>query len=358
VAEEAAQADAEPVEDPYDLGDTSLAGQYAEETPAQPRNPDGTFAKSSSAEGVTTAAPITTAPRHPSYLVEQARDFGWSDAEIDAMPTESLGFAVTRMHKQQRQLRDEMATQRTLTNPPPQQPRQQQIPSPPPPDDFDVNLDEDIVIPEIANAVKKVSAAAKKEINDLKERLARAEGREQERDNRELAEVLDGAFAALPPELRKFFGDKPGRDMTEADKKEWNRRLSILNQTGLNFKQSSRGTINAKVLELATDIYGPAVQTAKTAENPYGDVGVGSPGATNQKPAVPGRITQEQWDEAALAAPTHRSETVLPQGEELAKRNLAEKLRNRNGQAPRTSSSIRDTNPRPSTDQEIDDGLL
>ena len=320
------QAEATPP-DPFDLGDTSLSFEPKEETPAvteRPRGPDGKFLpipKPEAAEpAVAVTEPAAVTSKHPAYLVEQARQAGYSDDEIDAMPTNVLGKTLHLQMRQQLAMRQQFDRERTLSE------GQVRTPQPTPKEDepdIDFGTDEEgrpltaaDFHPGIVKALKNMSKSQRDEAKALRAELTKRDERDNQREMVRVANVYDAAFVALGPDYEHLIGKGPGRGMGEAQKAEYRRRIAILTEAQCDPRQNGVAQVKATV-KAAADLLFPPVKAAPYAE-------VAKPEA-NGKPKPKQRITPEEWEEAALAKPTQRKAEEV-KGEALAVRNLAAKM--------------------------------
>lgn len=304
-----------PVADPYDLGDTSEAPfQQASQTslvqelpppvetpgpsaPAaeRPRNADGTFAK-------------------PANLVEVARSFGYSDSDIDELTTAQLNADCLRLTHKQNTLRSNLAAERTA------QDAQVRAPAPerakPQADEDEEALDaleKEGFDPRLSKVVRKVL----KENKQLRSELGGIAQREQLREERTTAEVIDGAFEAM--EQAALFGEGAIEDLGETA--EGRRRLAVVRMANIDLKKDNATTIRRKVKQTAKELFGGSEPAKKKAEETPYDAALGK---TNGKPAK--RITKEQWNDAATQKPTNREGSDLPPGDEKAIKGVKARL--------------------------------
>lgn len=292
-------------DDPYDV-DPSPAPPAEPTQPYRRRRSDGTFA-----------------PQHPDYLVSQATDFGFSQSEIDSFSSEALGIAIAKQHRAQQKLRDDLARERSIS-----EATARQAPLPPASvsprgeaareTEFDElgldpakGWDEDLL-----NVLRKQH----QELKSLKAQQTQYQERDNAREARTAAEMVDEAFSSLPEKYQALFGKGAGIDFK--DKVELRRRLAVLRDIGIVTQQGLVGLdrlpTKAKLIALIGDATS-ALYPQEQAHTP----------SVYDEPATPqkGRPTAEEWQRGAVARPTQRSGAGEPAGEEKAKKNLAKKMR-------------------------------
>lgn len=318
-------------DDPFDLGDTDsveISGDALPVKPSspeaapsaedRPRNPDGTFAAFQ--KHIEPAKPDPLA-KLPSYLVEQARDFGFSDDEIGEMSVNVLGKTINQMHRQQHALRNSFARERQISD------GQVRAPEPKPPEEPDVDLgidNEADYDPKLLGALKKLARANRDEVKALKGELAQRDMRDRERGNRRSVAMIDAAFAALP-EYEKIFGKGPGTQLG-SDKPEMRRRIAVLRMANVDKSEIvSVAELKAQIKQATEDLY-PSSFISPEAD-PYA--------AADKKPEKNGkakpRITEEEWADGALARPTQRKGADVVKGDALAVANMEKRLRDKGG---------------------------
>jgi len=326
---------ATPQDDPFDIGDTGH--QVEGDVPPQkkpepkptnvidvrPRNPDGTFAP------VTPPAePAPPTSRHPAYLIEQAKSFGYTEEEIEDTPTHILGKTMHRLNQQALRFRDEQLRARQVSE------GQVRAPQPAPAIEEDIELDwgtdeegrplaEKDFHPGVVKALKSLAKKQRDETKGLREELSKRDEREQQRENNRAAAVFDAAFASLGAEYEIAVGKGPGREMGQAQQDEYDNRIAILTKAQADPRVHTVAQVKAKVKAAAEKMFGKFLGKHPA---PYAEVG-----KTPKQPAPPTngvpkpRITPEEWEEAALARPTQRQSSEQ-KGEELAVKNLAARM--------------------------------
>lgn len=330
-------------EDAYDLGDTSLTSQgtisppkASPKTPPgeRPRGPDGKFlalnkpAESVASNEATNVEPPPPAPKHPPQLVAQLEDYGYSAEDIEGM-SPVLAYKTAHAHGQQRlrfqneQLRARQVTEGQVRTPQPE-PKEEEI-------DLDFGVGEDgrplteqDFHPGLVRALKGMTKKQLTENKLLREELAKRDERENARELNRAAAVFDAAFAALGPEYELVVGKGPGREMTQANQDEYDNRIAILTRAQADPRQHTVAQVKARVKAAAEKMFGKFI-----GKNPAPYAEVQKPGQvrlTNGAAPVKPRISQEDWEEGALARPTQRVMQDMPNGEEKAVRNLASKM--------------------------------
>lgn len=320
-----------PQDDPFDIGDTG-SGEASTPKPSptdRPRNPDGTYAPVTppAAEVTTPNGEVvpTPAPKHPAYLVKQAQDHGYTDEEINEMSPGVLGKTVHQMMQQQLSFRDEMLRARQVS--------EGEVRAPQPPAEEDIVLDfgadeegrpltEKDFGPGIVRAMKAQARLQRAETKKLQEALSERDKRDEQRDQQRAASIYDAAFASLGADYEHIVGKGPGRDMGDAQKAEYRRRIAILTEAQADPRQLTVAQVKARV-KSAADLLFPPVR-----HEPYAEVGKPTPAKAlppNGVPAKP-RITEQEWEDAALSRPTARKGDDLPNGEAKAVRNLTARM--------------------------------
>jgi hypothetical protein len=256
-------------------------------------------------------------------LVEQATSFGYTEEEIEAMPTHILGKTMHRMGQEQLRFRDEMLRARQVSD------GQVRAPQPPPtPVEEDIQLDwgqdedgrqltEKDFHPGVVKALKQIAMKQQKETKGLREELSKRDQRDEQRELNRAAAVYDAAFAALGKDYEHLVGTGPGREMGEDKKAEYRRRIAILTEAQADPRIHTVAQVKARV-KAAADLLFPPVRRAPYAEVP-------KPGKPTNGQAPAQRITPEEWEEGGLARPTSRKAEEV-KGEALAVRNLAAKM--------------------------------
>lgn len=281
------------------------------EKPAQERNPDGTF-----------KSPEPEAPVHPGYLVELARDFGFTDDEINGMPTDLLGRNVQILRQREAQRQRTLSAEYQLQNPRVPQP----APAPPQPEpEIDLGIDEAEFGPEIVKVLKKVKGDSIKEARALREELAQVKAQQAQVQQTATANHLDAAFDLVGDEFKHIYGVGSAGEIGQSDPDSVTRRVSdikALMAKGINPFAMSPKALAGKIKQYAAPLY-KVTAPAKPVVDPYADAGVPTPTNGKTKP----RISQEEWDNAGLAKPTSRKGAAEPDGTEKAIRNLEAKQR-------------------------------
>lgn len=264
--------------------------------------------------------------------MEEAKNLGYTDDEIEATPTNFLGKTVHRLAQEKLNFRDEQLRARQISE------GQVRTPQPEPAAEEDIALDwgqdeegrplaEKDFHPGVVKALKSLAKKQRDETKGFREELAKRDQREEQRELNRSAAVWDAAFAALGPEYEIVVGKGAGREMGQAQQDEYDNRIAILNRAQADPRQHTAAQVKAKVKAAAEKMFGKFL-----GKNPAPYAEVGKPGAT-PKPAAPAaatngvkpRISEKEWEEAALARPTQRTHSEQ-KGEELAVKNLAARL--------------------------------
>jgi len=328
----------------YDLGDTSIGSEGQPDAPVRERDPktgrflpleptpEPTEATSTlqagaepAAASAQSAAPVPQS-KHPSYLLQQAREFNLDDEEIEGMSTNVLGKVVHRLMREQLAFRAELDKERTLVH--------GQVRTPPPEakpeeEDFDIDFGVDPETgrkmtaadfnPNLVHAFKSLTRQQRAENKRLQEELSKRDQRDQQRDEVRAAAIYDSAFAALGPDYEPIFGKAAGRDM-DPNSPEFRRRILVLTEAQADPRQHTVAQARARIKK-AAELIAPV----KANPNPYAEVPKkGEPAKPTN--GVKPRISEEEWNEGGLARPTARKVDDEPPGEAKAVRNLAAKM--------------------------------
>lgn len=265
-----------------------------------PRDDKGRFLPSSP-EPVTQAS---VQPKHPAYLVNQAKQFGFSDEEIEEFSQNQLGNTMWRLQQRQEAMRDQSARDRAIVDPPTRQ-------APPPAPEPEENLTDEGWDPEL-NKRFKILQDQRKEMAALKAEIATLKESDKRRVISDEARIIDQCFEKLGADYESVFGKGSIQDLAPESPERVRRQAAHLAAI-----QSNDGSYLSRLHKTAKLMFPPKAKEVAKPANEYE-----TPPTNGVKP----RITQEEWDDAALAKPTARKATELPHGEERARRNLAKKL--------------------------------
>jgi hypothetical protein len=277
----------------------------------RPRNPDGTFKK--------------TSHEHPVWLAQAASQFGYSAEEISSTPTEKLQLECNRIWQHREQARQEAANQRTLEK---SEARTQEaaaaVESEPDIEDILAEWEKEGVDPRTVRVLRKLAASAKR-VDEVETKVKTREQRDAEKEARSIEVMVDEAFEGLGEAGEEWFG-KGGMRSLDSKAPESQRRNVVYNNAGIDALDTPK-TI-AKKIQAAAKLFlkdSAAPKKPVPDQNAYGT----EPAATIPKPiSANGRqYTAEEWAEAGGARPTHRTQEELPPGDEKAIRNLDAKLR-------------------------------
>lgn len=328
---------ADEIIDPGDLDTPSPDAPEPHSIPTteRPRNPDGTFAAFAPHLGSGQDAGVPSS-QHPISLVEEARDFGFDDDEINGMTTpvlhKTLWKAKRQIEANRQRSYDFQAREAQRVRIEPE--RREPLPEPDD-DDFDLGVDEEELHPKVIQAMKKLGGGYKKEIKALRGELAERDQRDRERSARRSVSLIDAAFNTLP-EYKKLFGEGSGLKLG-ADSPAMKRRLAVLREAGVDVNEPvSVPELRARIKEAAAILFTPDGDA-----NPYDQPASSADGKAKSEPegrqgkGSNGRVTREQWNNGALARPTQRKVGEQPktaqEREAQAVANLAAKLRGEGG---------------------------
>lgn len=331
--------------------DPELDGQ-----PAAPEQKQGDAESLTAKPGATPGgnASPADAPKHNAMSLRLARDFGWTEEEINSYQPGELDAAVRAYHKalittSRDFSRNERAGER---NQQPAQPapqgqgdvshaiRGQEAPKPAAEEEPDDPEWEDLAEP-----VKKSLRKQRDTIKALEKQVREGNEREQARQREAYFDALDQQFTKIAkesPELAGIIGAGTRHELEEGSIQEW-ARLRILKEA--NADQTPNLTFAQKMAKAARGIkwgIAPAapapvpVSEQYGASAPGGGVAAQAPaGETPPAPAAPARKVppknpvdgrfeslpaeerEAAWQKGGTAPPTSR-ESGLPPGEKKA----------------------------------------
>lgn len=237
-----------------------------------PRGPDGRF------------QPRTY--QHDPGLHQAALGQGLSEDKIARTAPDTLSEIVRELQRQELALLREQRSQLGSGIRPPQEPaRQQTAPEP------EAELNWDDYDPALARYLKKKD----EEIKGLKAELGR---QEQTRQLSAEEQRLDRLFEQINrPDL---YG-KGGAAALDHKSKEWRRRCAAVAEAGGVGKAQLTGLVRA-----TGDLFGAA---PSGADNAYEDSAARQPSPRADSPEGRRQYLRDNWDDGALAVPTHRKPT-------------------------------------------------
>ena len=259
--------------------------------------------------------PAEPKPEKSPRLIRQAARLGFSTQEIQDLSAEELETRVEaihehvlREHQQATYQRDvRQATQpRTFESDPDNRPLIGE-PDARRPDEFRLFEEEDQLHPDIVSGTKKLHGlitAQEKRIKALEDMVQQLGQREMARVNETRNQTIDRVFNSLN-EYQDVLGQGNYADLKAKAPDALSRRIAVLAIAEREMKD--------KKISLEQALR----DTVKTLY----------PRGSKPEPASNGnRISPEQWEQAALAAPTHR-DSEEPKGERRAAKAVARFLR-------------------------------
>ena len=218
-------------------------------------------------------------PSHPDYLRQIARNFGFLDSDIDSVGTPELERVVALASKSR--------PQEFIPQPQPK------VPEPEPEEVIDWDKDEDgkpytedqYAAP-IRNSAKEAKAL-KKEVAELKKLLI-AQTENQIKQTR--TQMIDQSFADLGKDYQRLFGK--GSIAAMKDDLESAMRNTALSMAGVPVDHPE---YHARLRKAADKLLAKFVPVQETNGH-----------------APKNRITEEEWDQGALAATTQRKSPQRP----------------------------------------------
>lgn len=278
--------------------------------------------------------------QHPPRLVRLARVMGFSQADIDATPSEQLFLAV----QQEQQIRD---AERRATPRQPEPRREEPRPAPTAParpeeEEFDFERDfEDGQGGTVRRKVKlgdydPLIQRLYTENKALRTRLEERDKAEGEREKKSMFARVDDAFEALGDE--KLYGSGSIEELYAAGaQEEITRRNAVAAAAGIQQGDSQR-TIDRKIRAAHKAVYGAAPAREEDAAE------YGARPAKNGKPARPTR--RERWEGGVVARPTNRRGAALPRGNEAADQAIRDWMEEHGyDPGPRKSHALEDELP-------------
>lgn len=250
-------------------------------------------------------------PRHPAFLISMARSYGFTDQEINAYPTDTLGAIVERISARSQQQRAQQPQQQVV-------PQQQPAPRPEPEEDvvFEGIKDEDYA-PELLSALKKAIKVPLTRVKQLEKQLAETQQAAQVREVQDLTRRVDTFFSTLGPEFVSVFGVGSVDQVKNFNPQAFAERAKVFRRANI-LHQEEGGDLLAHLAEQVKFLH------PKKA-------------APRKAPAAEEEMELEErkkdWVEGAVAKPTGRKEAPLAPGKEKAIRSVAAILKNRSGPA-------------------------
>jgi hypothetical protein len=324
----------------YDLGNTDItfeeppvaAMQASAPPPLPPRDPQtGQFTKPAAPE-----IPAASA-QHSQYLINLAKDMGFTDYEIAQSPRETLERDIYVINRRLRaEARQEARADAVQSGGqsadggamPPSAPV-------PEPEWDDEELDDgagnkvkvkDALHPSLTKIIGKLV----KQNKELAEAIKHLSAAENNRQAETFYTAIDRLFISRP----ELFGDKTATQL-KPDDPHMRKRAAIVRL----MKTFDKGTMQERWQAAVRDLYGDSTPPASPAARPPAPAPSPAPAPQNGH----SRITPEQWDAGSLAAPTHRNGAADPPGTEKATKALAAKLR----ELDATDDEAADANFRP-----------
>ena len=255
------------------------------------------------------------APEHPPEIVEIAQTFGLSDATIQTLTPAMLRATIRDMRRR------EVAEQQHRSRadavdaaPRPVVPVQR---APEPPAEEDLPFDTTVVDPDIVAFLRQ----SRKEMREMREKLGQSEERVRQGEARQMHDVIDDAFAAMPDHVA-FFGDEAGAELAATDPK-MKRRVAVINAAGLAAGDGQRA-IKRKIMQAVKDVYPDGVP--KPGAKPGKPAPAGRPDPYTQAGAnVPEddeRLTEAEWRQAQVERPTRLTPPKEKPGPKRAMRSV------------------------------------
>ncbi len=261
---------------------------------------------------VTAEAAIPSSPHSPSAhsprLVRMAKDLGLDDGEIESIPAERLDEIVYHLNKQALSQARTNSIERTLAGATERNIVSQQpdpaVPAAQPTDEFDLGIDEAQYDPGLIKAIKAMGQRQEAKIKELESQLKVVNERQVQRTNETTANRIDRAFGKHAAHL----GTAKGSELEEGSR-DYQRRIAILTMVDRN---KSKASLEAKIDQAVSALYGePAATPKKTQAS-----------AINDELEARGR----EWNAGALARPTQRQPTDMPNGSRKAEKSVAAAL--------------------------------
>lgn len=219
---------------------------------------------------------------HTDFLVSRAKQFGFSQRDLDNHPSNVIWEEINRI----------IALQQAR-QPNPSAPKE-----PEPEDEVEAFLKtcEDEPTAKMIRALAK--RADQKEVREKLAKIDAMEAKEKARTDRAANEAVNDGFANLPDEFKSLVGDGDMEELNDPGARGW--RLEIYRQAKINTDTDSQRTINKKIREAAAAVAGDRIKPKKKAAEgatAYDDETPGQPRGTN------GRFTKEQFEQAQITKP-------------------------------------------------------
>ncbi len=272
-----------PVEDDDDLpGEVVAPPKPAKPKPIPAKEPE-------ESEPETPPPPPKKKHTHTGVLLARARQFGFSQADLDNHPSSVIWEEIDRITAQQ--ARQQAGQQPAVKEPEPE-------------DEVEAFLKtcEDEPTAKMIRALAK--RADTKELREKLEKLDQLEANEKARTLRAHDEAVDDAFASLPAEYKALIGEGDMAGLTDPGARGW--RNAIYGDAKITPADSPR-TIKRKITEAAAAraadrLKGkkkPAAEEAEEHDSAYG--GAGRNGTPPR--AANGRFTAEDYEAGVIPKP-------------------------------------------------------
>lgn len=193
---------------------------------------------------------VPAAPKHPARLVQHAKQFGFTDADLAEYSTDALHREVEQI----RQWNIEQSRQKQAA------PVEKKVE--PEEEDFDLGpeADELQLDDKTKKMLKRIALAPMKEAKAMKakieEKLAALEQQHTQRRNSDLYTMLDDAFDTLPAKFKKIFGEGSGTDPEFMKTSEFKRRASVLREANLDPDKMTLKSSKRAILAAAESLFG------------------------------------------------------------------------------------------------------
>jgi len=305
------------------------ASEYAHEPEADREFVDPPQIKDEGKDALETpAGPPRTPRKHPQWLVRSAVRHGATQEQIEAASTNDLHDWVDLREAERERAREDAERSRALNE---AEIRQRQVPTkqePEPDEDEALIAEVEKEVPGISGSLLKVLRKLSGEKKQLKSAIKEATEREAVRTKKDAETRIEDAFAVLPKEVRKFYGEGGVGDITPAQRKL---RVSALVSNQINPLDPPSPAVLARKLEEyhaeMAQAFGAKPKEAPKETNAYAEAAAEM---EEEKPATNGkRFTEEQFKSGALAKTTQRVSRE-PKSRKTAYRAVAEQMREMN----------------------------
>jgi len=228
---------------------------------------------------------------HNSRLVDLAVHFGYSQAEMDSTPSDTLRQEIQLLQ----------AT--VAANRPAPAPEKKVVETVDEEEEYLASLEANPEVdPKHAKFLRQLKLKAdKSDQKELREKLTAMEERDKQRDIRQHVERIDNAFTSLGKKYEPIIGTGSMYDLTDPGERGWRAEIAKEAKIGPDDSQKS---INTKIAAAAAKLAAKKVKVddEDEPENPYEEEPIKK--KTPAKDPESGRFTAEDFERGVISKPS------------------------------------------------------